>query len=163
MIDLGGLDPYVRWVLRKNGWTPGREFPLAEAWLKEITALGFPAVDYGVQVLRSLGALRFREYQPESYRRLVQSWRERGLPPDRWPEAAEIRESCQTALAALEGLGLDAAGYKGAAFTFDALEAARDRLGHSPAGNRRAHLPRWDGGAGWAGFRQGGRQRICAV
>lgn len=126
MLDLGGLDPYVRWVLRKNGWTPGREFPLAEAWLKEITALGFPAVDYGVQVLRSLGALRFREYQPESYRRLVQSWRERGLPPDRWPEAAEIREGCQAALTALEEMGLEAAGYKGATFTFDALDAARD-------------------------------------
>ena len=126
MIDLGRLDPYVRWVLRKNGWAPGREFPSAEAHIAEITALGFPAVDYGVRVLRSLGALRFREYYPESYRRLVRSWREQGLPPERWPEAAEIREGCQAALTALEELGLEAAGYKGATFTFDALDAARD-------------------------------------
>lgn len=116
MIDLGGLDPYVRWVLRKNGWAPGREFPSAEAHIAEIAALGFPAVDYGIRVLRSLGGLRFREYYPESYRRLVQSWR----------EAAEIREGCQAALTALEEMGLEAAGYKGATFTFDALEAARD-------------------------------------
>ncbi len=126
MLDLGRLDPYVQWVLQKNGWTPGREFPLAEAHIAEITALGFPAVDYGVRVLRSLGALRFREHYPESYRRLVRSWREQGLPPERWPEAAEIREGCQAALTALEELGLEAAGYKGATFTFDALEAARD-------------------------------------
>lgn len=126
MLDLGRLDPYVQWVLQKNGWTPGREFPSAEAHIAEITALGFPAVDYGVRVLRSLGALRFREYYPESYRRLVRSWREQGLPPERWPEAAEIREGCQAALTALEELGLEAAGYKGATFTFDALDAARD-------------------------------------
>ena len=43
MLDLGRLDPYVRWALRKSGWTPEREFPLAEAYLKEILALGFPA------------------------------------------------------------------------------------------------------------------------
>lgn len=126
MLDLGRLDPYLQWVLQKNGWTPGREFPSAEAHIAEITALGFPAVDYGVRVLRSLGALRFREYYPESYRRLVRSWREQGLPPERWPEAAEIREGCQAALTALEELGLEAAGYKGATFTFDALDAARD-------------------------------------
>ena len=107
MLDLGRLDPYVQWVLQKNGWTPGREFPSAEAHIAEITALGFPAVDYGVRVLRSLGALRFREYYPESYRRLVRSWREQGLPPERWPEAAEIREGCQAALTALEELGLE--------------------------------------------------------
>ena len=35
MLDLGRLDPYVRWALRKSGWTPEREFPLAEAYLKE--------------------------------------------------------------------------------------------------------------------------------
>ena len=41
MLDLGRLDPYVRWVLQKNGWAPGREFPSAEAHIAEIAALGY--------------------------------------------------------------------------------------------------------------------------
>ena len=164
MLDLGRLDPYVQWVLQKNGWTPGREFPSAEAHIAEITALGFPAVDYGVRVLRSLGALRFREYYPESYRRLVRSWREQGLPPERWPEAAEIREGCQAALTALEELGLEAAGYKGATFTFDALDAARDvEIVLDLDTVRRARLPHRDGGAGRHRLCRGGRRRVRGV
>lgn len=126
MLELNCLDPYVLWVLEKNGWTPERSAPQAEAWLAELRELGYPPFDYGERVLRCLGGLRFREYAPYSYRKLVQSWKERGLPPDRWPDASDIRESCRSALAALWRLGLDPERYTGATFTFHALDAARE-------------------------------------
>ena len=110
----------------KNGWTPERVFPQSAAWTAEIERLGHPPFDYGVQVLRSLGGLRFREYHPRSYQKLVQGWRERGLPPERWPKAADIRRKCEASLSALQRLGLDPDRYNGATFTFDALDAARD-------------------------------------
>lgn len=126
MLDTDRLDPYVLWVLEKNGWTPDRVFPQSAAWTAEIERLGHPPFDYGVQVLRSLGGLRFREYHPRSYQKLVQGWRERGLPPERWPKAADIRRKCEASLSVLQRLGLDPDRYNGAAFTFDALDAARD-------------------------------------
>ena len=126
MLDLGRLDPYVLWVLNKGGWTPGRVFPRADAWMEEIQRLGFPGFDYAGQVLRSLGGLGFLEYAPRTYEGMVQSWRDQGLPPERWPKAAGIRESCQAALAALQNLALEAERYTGATFTFQALTAARD-------------------------------------
>ena len=90
MLDLGRLDPYVLWVLNKGGWTPGRVFPRADAWMEEIQRLGFPGFDYAGQVLRSLGGLGFLEYAPRTYEGLVQSWRDQGLPPERWPKARTV-------------------------------------------------------------------------
>ena len=161
MLDTDRLDPYVLWVLEKNGWTPERVFPQSAAWTAEIERLGHPPFDYGVQVLRSLGGLRFREYHPRSYQKLVQGWRERGLPLERWPKAADIRRKCEASLSALQRLGLDPDRYNGATFTFDALDAARDEevvLDH-----RQAAVPHRDGGARRAGFHRPGPRHLCAV
>lgn len=126
LLELNHLDPYVLWVLQKHGWTPERVFSEADAWIERMERLGHSSFDYGERVLHSLGGMRFREYYPYSYQKLVQSWQNQGLPPARWPEAAEIRDSCQAALAALRNLGLEPEHYKGAAFTFNALDAALD-------------------------------------
>ena len=42
MLDTDRLDPYVLWVLEKNGWTPERVFPQSAAWTAENEPLGHP-------------------------------------------------------------------------------------------------------------------------
>lgn len=65
-MNLSLLDEYVLLVLKSNGWTEERDFPLADDWIHKIEQSGVERCEYARGLLHSLGGMKIREYSPSA-------------------------------------------------------------------------------------------------
>lgn len=126
-MNIEDLDQYVLKMMERSGWYFGRKFEDCDSWITEIEKLGYCPFEYARQIICELGGLSFRAYPPLTYKKMVDSRRERGedIPVN---FAANIRSFCEDSLRILSELHLEDCleKYGGTTFAFDALSAAMD-------------------------------------
>ncbi len=107
-------------VLRDNGWTEKRDFPLADSWIEKIEQKSnIPCSKYAREILHLLGGIKFREYSPKSGQYFLEKCA---------GNVNRLKKQYLRPLERLNNLGgkkpIDT--YNGATFTFDAWAAFLD-------------------------------------